>query len=227
MAKTISQPDHIRKRRFARQQLEDEFEAIWASQSKHHPALTEELKYGKLGKRKYPSKPIPRHVRRNGMSPLEAFGLYGLMFFQRSLIWPKSAVGRCEYEPNQKGCPRSDRHAQRFLLLQTVNSLHYTDPDEGDEFALSADQRDTVLDFLATRDKATYTQIKKVLGLPRFVEFNLERGQHPIINGMVVDYLMASAVNPSWHERQKTRRTKSFECSSTTCGTTMSFRAGL
>ena len=106
--------DHIRKRRFARQQLEDEFEAIWASQSKHHPALTEELKYGKLGKRKYPSKPIPRHVRRNGMSPLEAFGLYGLMFFQRSLIWPKSAVGRCEYEPNEKGCPRSDRHAQRL-----------------------------------------------------------------------------------------------------------------
>lgn len=195
--------DHIRNRHLARVQYETEFEAIWAEQSKHHPQLlTEELKYGKLGKQKYPTKPIPRwDPRRKGMSILEAFGIYGIIFFQRPMYWPKSVVGLCELEPKQKRCPRADRHAQRFRLLQEVNNIRYTDPDVREECALSDQQRKLLLDYLATREKATFEQIKKKLGFLESVKFNLERGKRPSIKGMVVDYLMAKAVGKDWHER--------------------------
>src|SRR5262249_34891578 len=114
-----------------RSMFEDEFELIWSAQQKHHPqVLTDKLKYGQLGKQSYPQKPIAKHdARRRGLPPLEAFGIYGLIFFQRPMYWPRSVVGLCEFEPKQKRCPRADRHAQRFRLLQEVNNLRYSDPD--------------------------------------------------------------------------------------------------
>jgi CRISPR-associated endonuclease Csn1 len=195
--------DHIRNRHLARSQFEVEFEAIWAEQAKHHSILTDELKYGTLGKQKYPAKPIPRHdPRRKGLSPLEAFGICGAIFFQRPMYWPKSVVGLCEFEPKQKRCPRGDRHAQRFRLLQEVNNLRYTDPDVGDECALDERQRKILLDYLAIREKATFEQIKKKLGFLESVKFNLERGQRPSIKGMVVDHTMAK-IDKGWHERSE------------------------
>ncbi|HVT30622.1 MAG TPA: hypothetical protein VHE81_21620, partial [Lacipirellulaceae bacterium] len=148
--------DQVRNRHLARSQYEDEFEAIWTAQAKFHPVLTENLKYGKIGKQKYPAKPIPRYDQRGkGLSPIEAFGIYGAIFFQRPMYWPRSVVGLCELEPKQKRCPRGDRHAQRFRLLQEVNNLRYTDPDVGDECELSTTERSLLLDYLSTRDKAT------------------------------------------------------------------------
>jgi CRISPR-associated endonuclease Csn1 len=195
----------IRNQHTHRSMFEHEFDAIWNQQSSYYPnLLTEQLKYGKLGKQKYPAKPIPHHdERRNGLSSLEAFGIYGMIFFQRPMYWPKSVVGLCEFEPKQKRCPRADRHAQRFRLLQEVNNLRYTDPDVRDECKLSDKQRAMVLDFLSTRDKATFEQIKKKLGFLESVKFNLERGQRPSIKGMVVDHMMAKAIGKSWHERQE------------------------
>jgi CRISPR-associated endonuclease Csn1 len=192
----------IRNQHTHRAMFEDEFELIWNTQSKYHPKLlTEELRYGKLGKHNYPAKPIPRHdERRKGLSPLEAFGIYGIVFFQRPMYWAKSVVGRCEFEPKQKRCPRGERHAQRFRMLQEVNNLRYTDPDVRDESALNDKQRAILLDYLATREKATFEQIKKKLGFLESVKFNLERGQRPSIKGMVVDHAMAK-VDKSWHDR--------------------------
>jgi CRISPR-associated endonuclease Csn1 len=193
----------IRNRHTHRSMFEDEFDAIWDEQSQYHPELlTDQLKYGKLGKQKYPAKPIPRHdERRKGLSPLEAFGIYGAIFFQRPMYWPKSVVGLCEFEPKQKRCPRADRHAQRFRLLQEVNNLRYTDPDVRDECALDSKQRAVLLDYLATREKATFEQIKKKLGFLESVKFNLERGQRPSIKGMAVDHMMAAKVGKTWHDR--------------------------
>ena len=50
-----------------RAMLMEEFDRIWAEQSKHHPELTEQLAYGKLGKLKDIHKPIPKNdPRRDG-----------------------------------------------------------------------------------------------------------------------------------------------------------------
>jgi CRISPR-associated endonuclease Csn1 len=196
--------ERIRNQHTHRTMYEDEFELIWDTQAKHHPKLlTTALKYGKLGKQKYPAKPIPRHdERRRGLSPLEAFGIYGTIFFQRPMYWPKSVVGLCELEPKQKRCQRADRHTQRFRLLQEVNNLRYTDPDVREERALTDAQRTMLLDYLATRDKATFEQIKKKLGFLESVKFNLERGHRPNIKGMAVDHMMAKTVN-DWHGRRE------------------------
>lgn len=171
--------DHTRHRHLAREQYEYEFEAIWEAQSKYHAnLLTEELKYGQLGKQNYPAKPIPRwHERRKEMSVLESFGIYGLIFFQRPMYWPKSVVGLCELEPKEKRCQRSDRRNQRFRLLQEVNNLKYIDLDTHWEQKLDDKQRRLLLDKLSHTKEMTFDQIRKALGFLENVKFNLERGE--------------------------------------------------
>lgn len=209
--------DHVRNRHLSRRQIEQEFDAVWESQRQHHPKLlTDALKYGALGRSTLPEKPTPAgspigksDPRRGGESDLESFGLHGLMFFQRTMYWPKSAVGLCELEPKQKRCPRSDRMAERFRLLQEVNNLRYVEPDSRDERPLNDRQRQALLDFLATRDRAEFTQIRKIkgIGFPETVTFNLERGKRPSMKGMVVDAILAKATGKGWHDRPDAEKT--------------------
>lgn len=196
--------DHVRNRHTRRDMLEAEFDAIWEAQARHHPELlTESLRHGAWGRATYPCK--PRHKPR-GMSDLEAFGIHGMIFFQRKMYWPRSVVGLCELEPKEKRCPRADRHAQRFRLLQEVNNLRYIDPDSREERTLDDTQRTLLLNYLATREKATFDEIRKKLGLLESVKFNLERGERSSLKGMVVDWMMAKAVGRSWHDRPENEK---------------------
>ncbi|MCC7476574.1 MAG: type II CRISPR RNA-guided endonuclease Cas9 [Pirellulales bacterium] len=199
-----SRLESVRGKHTRRSMYEEEFEAIWEAQRKHHPnLLTDLLKYGKIGQQKSPVKPIARNdERREGTaSDLEAFGLHGLIFFQRPMYWPKSVIGLCELEPKEKRCARGDRRAQRFRLLQEVNNLRYTDPDARDECILEDTQRKLLLDYLGHREKATFADIKKKLGFLETVKFNLENGKRPGLKGAVVDYEMAKATGKNWHDR--------------------------
>lgn len=198
----------VRGQHTRRSMFEDEFELLWNAQREHHPTLlTEELRYGKLGKQSQPVKPIPRwDERRQGASALESFGIFGLIFFQRPMYWPKSVVGLCELEPKEKRCARGDRRAQRFRLLQEVNNLRYTDPDVRDECALTDDQRTLLLEYLGTREKATFEQIKKKLGFLESVKFTMESGKRPGLKGSIVDYRMAGEVGKEWHERPEAEK---------------------
>ena len=191
--------DHVRNRHTRRDMLDEEFQRVWDAQAKHHPhLLTEKLRYGIVGKIDYPRKPKRKPA---GMSELEAFGIHGMIFFQRKMYWPKSVVGLCELEPKEKRCPRADRHAQKFRLLQEINNIRYIDPDSNDECCLGEQQRVLLLDYLSTREKATFDQIRKTLGVLESVKFNLERGKRPSLKGMTVDWLMAKAVGKDWHKR--------------------------
>jgi CRISPR-associated endonuclease Csn1 len=136
----------VRGRHTRRDMCEAEFEAVWAAQQKHHPELlTDQLKYGTEGKQVYPCK--PKAIGKSDR--LTKYGLHGLMFFQRPMYWPASVVGRCELEPKRKRCPRGDRQAQRFRLLQEVNNLRLLDPSTAQERPLSVEQRTELLDYLA------------------------------------------------------------------------------
>lgn len=200
--------DHIRRRHLARRQLWDEFDKIWARQAQFHPQLlTDRLRDGQLGAGIEPRKPIPRwDARRRNLSDLEAFGLRGLIFFQRPIYWPRSVVGQCELEPKEKRCPKSDRSYQRFRVLQEVNNLRYISPDDQQEYALDEPQHKLLLDFLATRDKATFDQIRKKLGFLESVKFNLERGSRSALKGFTIDHLLASAVGKHWHDRPEVEK---------------------
>lgn len=202
--------DHVRSRHLARDQYVQEFEAIWEAQAAHHPQLlTDKLKYGAVGKQKYPIKPIPRwDQRRKGKSALEAFGVYGILFFQRPMYWPKSVIGLCELEPKQKRCPRADRRAQRFRLLQEVNNLKFIDPDDHTEHRLDEKQRAVLIEKLSRTKEMTFDQIRKALGFLESVKFNLERGERSKLKGVPIDALFAAkdVLGKEWYERDDAQK---------------------
>jgi len=197
--------DQLRGRHTARQMYADEFEAIWKAQQRlgHAEVLTDRLKFGECGERQYPVRP---RFRPPQLSLLQAFGLHGLIFFQRRMYWPRSAVGSCELEPKQPRCQRADRRAQRFRLLQEVNNLRYADPELHEEQRLDEQQRVLLLAKLAVREKMTFDEMRAELGFLESIKFNLEKGKRSYLAGMVVDARMAKALGTSWHDRPESEK---------------------
>lgn len=214
--------DHVRRRHLSRQQMVDEFLAIWKFQLQFHPTLlTDQLKFGSFGpptvlnpstgKEELSHKPRApisrRHQERKGQTDLESFGLFGILFFQRPLYWPKSVIGLCELEPNQKRCPKADRVVERFRILQEVNNLRYI--DSGDEIPLNEAQRKKLLDLLAVDENVSFDKLRKKLGFIESVQFNLERGSRVGLKGMTVDVKLAHAkvFGKKWHDRDELEKT--------------------
>lgn len=204
--------DHLRGRHTQRRWLTEEFTAIWQAQQTHHPSmLTEALAYGTLGKGKGIQHPIPKHDdRRGGAGDLESFGLFGLVFFHRTLKpVPKDIIGACELEPKKKRCPRADRAAQRFRLLQEVNNLRLIDESlsPAQERELYEQERTLVLDKLINTKEASFDQIRGWIGkLPdspaaEQIRFNLEEGKRTKLKGMVTDGLLSAktVLGKDWH----------------------------
>lgn len=186
--------DRVRRRHTLRRMLSDELKAI----ARRHPdILTNEVMFGQIGEQPL-NATKPRRVPK-GLTPLKAFGLHGIIFFQRSIYWPKSMIGLCELEPKEPRCPRADRLAQRFRMLQEVNNLRYIDPDTNEEKSLTDEQRALLLEKLAKKEKLGFDAIRKALGFLETVKFNLERGERSSLKGHVTDAYMVKAVK-RWHK---------------------------
>jgi len=181
----------VRGRHTHRLMFLEEFKQIWESQRRFHPdILTEELRFGRRGRQDYPKEPIPRK-RSGGATFLQEFGFHGLLFFQRSLYWPKSVVGRCELEPREKRCERADRAAQKFRLLNEVNNLRVI-PQSGEPRDLTPEEREKLIAYLSIRKEATFDQIRKELELLEGDGFNLEAGKRTKLDGMPIDTALSS-----------------------------------
>ena len=179
---------HIRRRHTRREMYEAEFERIWTVQREHYPELlTDALKYGARGKQRFPKKP-ERLGRRSSI--VADYGLFGLMFFQRKMYWPKSVVGRCELEPREKRCPRAARAAQRFRILQDVNNLRLLDRATRIERCLDAAERATVVERLMETKEGKFEQIRKDLGFPETMRFNFEQSGRKKLDGHLSDSLL-------------------------------------
>ncbi len=182
--------DRIRDRHTRREMFEQEFEALWESQCRFYPdELTDTLKYGRQGKQTYPREPLPLK-RREGNTFLQDFGFHGLLFFQRSLYWPKSVIGRCDLEPREKRCERADRLAQRFRLLNEVNNLRVI-PQKGDPRSLTPKERETLIEHLSGTKEAEFGKIRKWLKLLEGDGFNLEAGSRKKLDGAPIDAAMS------------------------------------
>jgi len=171
----------VRNRHTRRDMFETEFEVCWTKQQAFHPSLLpDELK---------------QRIRK-------------VIFFQRDMYWPPSVVGRCELEPRQPRCPRADRLAQRFRLLQEVNNLRYFDPDVREERPLTSEQRTLLLDKLSKVAKKDFDGIRKELGFIESIPFNLERGHRKFIKGMPTDAALAGKelFGRRWHEFPEARK---------------------
>jgi CRISPR-associated endonuclease Csn1 len=203
--------ERVRNRHLSRAQIAHEFQVIWDRQHEFHPnTLTERLRYGELGPVHSrnprtgenevtiaPRRSIARRdPRRTGRTDLQSFGLFGILFFQRPMYWPKSVVGLCELEPNQKRCPRADRVAEKFRIYQELNNLRYL--LDGEERSLSEQQRTVALDQCTSKSEVTFDGLRKALQLTPDIRFNLERGSRSSIKGMVVDQKLKKIVGRAW-----------------------------
>jgi len=192
--------DRIRRRHTARAMFEQELLAIAA---RHSDILTDKLLFGRHGRQPLQGRKPLRCMK--GESLLQAAGLHGIIFFQRALYWPKSMIGLCELEPKEKRCPRFDRRAQRFRLLQEVNNLRYINDATHQEEFLKPEARTLLLDKLAKTEKLEFEKIADLLsklpGMParEQIKFNYQRGERAYLKGHITDARVAKAYK-KWHE---------------------------
>lgn len=191
----------VRDRHTHRGMYEDEFEHLWESQRRFHlNELTERLKYGRRGKQTYPCEPQPLKQRKTN-SLLQEYGFHGIMYFQRSLYWPKSIIGRCELT-GEKRCERADRAAQRFRMLNEANNLRVI-PQKGEPRDLTLEERKKLITHLSEKKEATFDDVRKKLGLLAGDGFNLEAGSRKKLDGAPIDAALASRklFGKEWYKR--------------------------
>ncbi|GIU78616.1 MAG: hypothetical protein KatS3mg005_1854 [Bryobacteraceae bacterium] len=159
----------IRGRYTHRSMYEQEFDAIWAAQKPHHPALTQELKDR----------------------------LWNILFQQRPLQDKEEFVGECSWFPGEKRAPVWSLEFQRYRLLATLNHLRITDNRSAPR-PLSPEERCTLLDQLDSTEKLTIAQAKRALGLRRTAGFTLEEGGEKYLPGNKVAAKFHAILGSHW-----------------------------
>ncbi|MBX9791407.1 MAG: type II CRISPR RNA-guided endonuclease Cas9 [Pirellulales bacterium] len=171
----------VRGRHTDRAMYEHEFELIWQAQARLQPdRLNDDLKQQ----------------------------IHRAIYFQRDIYWPATSIGHCELEPGQRRCPRADRAAQRFRLLQEVNNLRVLVGGRI-ERQLTAEERDKALAYLVARKDSSFDDLRrKSLGLLDNDLFNLEAGGRKSLWGMPTDSTLANKkyFGSSWHKRPSAER---------------------
>ncbi len=167
----------IRGRWTARWMYEDEFQQIWAEQSKHHDDLTEEVKEK----------------------------VHEAIFFQRPLKSQKGLIGMCDLEPRKRRAPAACLAFQEFRILQRVNDLEVTRPDS-EIRPLTDEQREKLIEALAGQQEMTYGKIRTLLGMKKSREygrnytFNFEEGGDKKMVGNRTAAKMIEAIGDRWTE---------------------------
>lgn len=144
-----------RNKVFYRQDYIDEFNRIWAEQSKHHPELSQELK---------------RRISDR------------ILFYQRPLKSQKGLVSFCEFESRpievvidgkkktrrtgSRVAPKSSLLFQEFKIWQTLNNIEIYDSTADQERALEQEEKILLADELAIRPSMKASEALKLLGLP-------------------------------------------------------------
>src|SRR5690606_23489812 len=124
--------------------VEAEFDAVWAEQAKHHPAILTAEARAKIK---------------------------DAIFFQRRLKPVNPGV--CTFHPEEPRLPWADPLSQRRRLYEQVNQLMIVVPGQK-SIPLTREQRDLVAQALLNNPKRTFTQIRRLLKLTPDLRFNLE-----------------------------------------------------
>lgn len=125
-----------------RRHLEAEFDAIWAAQAAHHPALLTDA--------------VRDRLRR-------------IIFFQRPLKEPK--VGGCTFFNEEPRLPKAHPLFQERRLYEEVNQLEITKAGAPSR-KLTLDQRDKIILKLKSAKTASFSSLSKLLKLADGESFN-------------------------------------------------------
>lgn len=137
---------------FYRKDYENEFDAIWETQSNYHPELTQDLKE------------TLRDI---------------IIFYQRRLKSQKGLISICELEGKSlevnvggklknkltgpKVCPKSSPLFQEFRIWQRLNDLEVKSKKDRARRRLEQDEKQILFEELAVREKLTKSEVLKVL----------------------------------------------------------------
>jgi len=193
----------------------DEFALLWEAQAKHHEGLlTSKLRWGMVGPRERPERPVRPVPRNESPTLIEQFGIEGLLFFQRPVFWNTRTIGRCQFEPSQPRCPKAALPAQRFRRLCDVNHLRITvgHGAKRAERPLTPEERQAILDALDRIERQSCDHLRKALTAvdPALRDqdpvFNYERGGRKHLLGNVTEARLAKAVGTAWWDLSLTER---------------------
>lgn len=79
-------------------------------------------------------------------------------------------IGPCTFEQGENRAPKHSYHAERFTLLQRVNSLTYS--TNGDRIRLDDRQRQQIEQLAYAKPKVTYAQARTALEFPEEARFS-------------------------------------------------------
>lgn len=153
-----------------RAMIESEFDALWAVQSSLDP------------------------VRFYEQARID---LKDCLLHQRPLKPVKP--GRCTLLPEEERAPLALPASQQFRIYQELNHLRLLQPDLR-ETPLTLAQRNTLAHALESKGKLSFEQIRKLLGLPGSIQFNLEDPKRKELKGNATSAMLArkDLFGPAW-----------------------------
>lgn len=176
----------LRARWTARAMYLTEFDSIWKAQAVQHPGLLTDHLYRRLRNAIFHQRPLRSQRDLIGACELEDGGEYADI-----------KTGELRRVSMRRRAPECFLVSQRFRVVQTINNLEIMDGGGGSS-PLSQEQRRRLIDELEKREKLTYSEIRKVLGLARTTKFNLEEGPGDRIKGNRTNAQLLSALGDSW-----------------------------
>ncbi len=161
----------VRRRWTARAMYEHEFNLLWEAQFVHYPdLLTSDLRTQ----------------------------IATLLFFQRPIAAQSHLIGKCDLEPDKRRAPWTSMEAQQFRILQKVNDLKLIEPGNPDAQPLTREERASVYTLLDQEGDQTFAAIRKHLGMPKTIQFNLERGDEKRLRGNRTNVTMTQVFGDRW-----------------------------
>ena len=174
-------------------------------QQHHHAAfLTDAVIFGARGRLTYPVRPIAKeHFKAPTGTMVGEFGLHGLVFFQRKVTWSEGSIGMCSLDPRSGSrAPAGDRLAQRYRVWKMVIDLRV---DE-EQRPLTPAEREALVELLMKQKSASFSRVRKVLGLDPEAPINFERPGKTDLTGNGTDTEMRRVLGDTWDERSDDSR---------------------
>jgi len=164
-----------------RQMYREELDQIWERQNQHHTVLTPDVKEQ----------------------------IEHIIFHQRPLKLRSDRIGKCSLEPSRNRARIARLEYQRFRYLQDINNLKYFDPYREKWTEIDEQQRYKLVEFFEHNASITIPRIRKLLGLDKSIELNLEQGNKKL-KGNITSCTIQK-VFPKWDEYSTTDQTALLE----------------
>ena len=78
-------------------------------------------------------------------------------------------IGKCTFEVNEPRASKNSWTFERFMLLQKVNNLSYSDGKE--KYILTSEQSEVLINLAYTQKEIKYEKIRKMFELPENTTF--------------------------------------------------------